>query len=88
MKNSELHELVDLVTAANYFFEKNDIDASVRLIIGRFNNEVHVFNLTSKGEKKSKFYHSSQFIDLATDEFDPKLLKAQAHIKRLLEVGA
>ena len=85
MKNNELHDLCDLVTAANYFFEKNDIAASVRMIVGRFDNEIHIFELKD-GVSKARLYHSSRFIDLDISEFDPKLIKAQAHIKRLLEV--
>ncbi len=85
MKNNELHDLVDLVIAANYFFEKNDIAASIRMYVGRFDNEVHIFELKD-GVSKARFYHSSRFIDLDTSEFDPKFIKAQAHINRLLEV--
>ena len=84
MKNNELHDLCDLVTAANYFFEKNDIAASIRMIVGRFDNEIHIFELKD-GVSKARFYHSSRFIDLDTSEFDPKFIKAQAHINRLLD---
>ena len=87
MKNSELHDLVDLVTAANYFFEKNDLSASIRMYIGRFDNGVHVFEINENGEAKGKFYHSTRFIALEDYEFDPKFIKARAHIKRLLDVG-
>ena len=75
MTNERLHELVDLVTEANYFFDENGIGCDCLLTINRWSVSISVF------ESVNPYENATHYRD---DDNDHDFIMAEKHIKRLM----
>ena len=82
MKSERLHELVDLVNAANYQFAVRETGNCVTLEIGQDRVVMYVYkNIGKRTQEQSIYRDDALFHD---DHDDRDLLKAESHIRRLM----
>ena len=88
MKSTRLHELLDLVCAANYQSQETDGHYSICLKVGRWETSGAVFiheHLDKAGENTLTVYSEAPLLN---EIEDPDYIKAEAHIRRLMEGAA
>lgn len=82
MTRVRLLEMCDLVLAANYQFDKNGDGRTVSLEIAKFGHTIRVNeNLFDKNVPVVRYTTDR----ILSTNYDPEFLKAEAHIKRLME---
>lgn len=82
MTRVRLFDICDLVLAANHQFEENGIDAACGLDVSKFSYEVRVHERMLEDGYKFTRYTTDETMNAC---HDPEFLKAEAHIKRLME---
>ena len=82
MKTERLHSLVDLITAANYQFIFNRmLSTQADIALTKYHVLIHVTEDVD-GKIKGVTYSST---DLGGCVYDPGLIKAENHIRQLME---
>lgn len=84
MTRERLHDLVDLVMAANYHFEQNDMDYLAAITISQVNTHIWIHDMSDKGQYWA-YNTSSLHRDDEHNTYDPELIRAQEHIHKLME---
>lgn len=83
MTSMRLHEILDLVCACNYQAKETDGEYSVTFRIGRWDTYIFINDALGKIEDNHSTVYSECPYDGEVE--DPDFIKAEEHIKRLME---